>query len=462
MKTYRFLFFILLGLLFILVSGCNDPVFYTLSQEVELIEPYVKGSPTNFVNYNGGMYVASGKNLYRYNPAASSNKKGSWDKPSAPGNGDKILQLAATGNRLIGLFYEERGKSIRMYIKLSINAKSWSREKTIPRQIQSVYTAQDLIFIGAIDSGNSYSVYAYSIHGDCCKNYCECPSCVCPPCECPPCECPSCEGEEPCECDLDCCDPCECANCPPCDCLPCECLTCECDPCDCANYACDPCECADCSCASIETFTQIKTFSIDGELSGAAYDGTNYFICTKQAMYIYDDIDLSLNKITDEDQSFMGIIRLEDNSIVAINRDGELFNVTSSGIGNAIAKFEARRATGALAVWRDSAKKPSLLLVGRQEINYSTSTGHTYGYMEITLDNNGGISATSFHEPGKNTPTTIEDSDHERYLSTIGKLPVNHLFQADDGILFASTQKDGVWSYRLRRENRKYWNAEDN
>ena len=58
-------------------------------------------------------------------------------------------------------------------------------------------------------------------------------------------------------------------------------------------------------------------------------------------------------------------------------------------------------------------------------------------------------------------------NDGSRYRTSLGRLPVGHLFQAPlaldaDMTFFASTQSSGLWSYRNREEGGGWqWNAED-
>jgi len=124
-----------------------------------------------------------------------------------------------------------------------------------------------------------------------------------------------------------------------------------------------------------------------------------------------------------------------------------------------------RSSTGALAVWysNNTDTNPALLLAGRKENYYTSSSGYTNGYVEITLNTvSGGISGEIFSEPGLGSPSSIDNN--ARYVSSLGKEPVNHIMQTPSGIdpnmrLFASTQQHGVWSYRDRGEG-MVWNAE--
>jgi hypothetical protein len=139
-------------------------------------------------------------------------------------------------------------------------------------------------------------------------------------------------------------------------------------------------------------------------------------------------------------------------------------------------------ATGALTIWTNpDNENERLLLAGRQDTHAaSVDTGYTYGYLELELDAAGssGIKDKSeFEEPGIRDVSSVDKGDNERYKSTIGKHPVKFLFQAPESVdppekdnlgsilypgmtLFASTQQNGVWSYR-ERDGMKQWNAEN-
>jgi len=210
-----------------------------------------------------------------------------------------------------------------------------------------------------------------------------------------------------------------------------------------------------------------------GELNGAAFNGTSYFLSTlKSGVYIIDKIDddvLQIRKDADgNENNFSGIINLQDSegTILLIARNGSVFTVKDSVI-NPERISMGLMATGALAIWRENDLQDSnrLLLAGRQEsLNYS-STSYKYGYMELKLDINGIETGASFVEPGINPLSSVRQGENERYQSTLGKYPVNHLFQVpadidSNMITFASTQKNGVWSYRDR--NSLYqWNSEE-
>jgi hypothetical protein len=76
--------------------ACTDPVFYTISQEVRATDARIKGTPTNIVNFDGYVYVASNV-LFRYD--GNANPLLRWQVvPSPPGQ--KINHLAATHDYL--------------------------------------------------------------------------------------------------------------------------------------------------------------------------------------------------------------------------------------------------------------------------------------------------------------------------------------------------------------------------
>jgi len=201
-------------------------------------------------------------------------------------------------------------------------------------------------------------------------------------------------------------------------------------------------------------------------LNGAAFDGKSYYLTA-------NDIDKargSTYKITiggttdtiNNDIQFMGIINL-GNTIVAISRKGELYYVTSnisytgyrlSGLSDG--KEKNKLATGALAIWTDPNTSGRLLLVGRQdEMLYTVN--YLHGYQELELEAGGIKSGAVFREPGLYSLSSVENN--ATYKSNMEKNPVNYIYQASDGVLFASTQKNGVWSYRLR-ESKWLWNSE--
>jgi len=359
-------------------GACNDPIFYNISMEEKILEPRIKGSPTNFIEFNDDMYVASGTKVYWYKSNAETGR-GNWYERAIPAISN-ILALAATTDKLYALCAESSGKRV---LKVSDNGNVWDNAQGLKLKrdetINVIYAASDQLFIGAGNIG-SYVIYLYD--GD----------------------------------------------------------------------------------------STILANTKDEMLNGAAYHDGFYYLSAKNlitndagGIYVIAEGDLfSGTAATVGNGSFVGIINtnLGSNPVKAINRDGAVFNVTSDSISSTGIKMDSSRlATGALALWEKNGNL--LLLAGRQDVLGTTVTsGYSHGYLEVGLNENGDITG-SFVEPGNNDISTVNNGDNGRYRSTIGRYHVNYIFQAGDGTLFASTQKNGVWSYRIRSNGEVLWNTED-
>jgi len=380
-KKVILILFIITSLLFIFVT-CNDDIFYTISLETPILEPMIKGSPTNFVlfpnavdNADTKMYVASGRTLYNY-------KDNKWEKETL----DKhIIQIAATENYLYALCFKDTDKAVVREVKRRSVTEPWA-EVVIDADnydFHTIYAAGQTIYIGAQKSKtNEFAVISITESG----------------------------------------------------------------------------------------VSNIVYENENALLVGAAYNGSTY-LCTRRGILIDGTMNSVLN------QTFVGIINLPDNSIVAMSRSGNLYEVTTEIVTPAKTSFgDTRQATSAIAVWEDkldTSKK--LLLIGRGDLGYSPTSGFTHGYVELMLNETGGLILNAnnlsypFREPGpydkdrdKDFPTQVVHStvdNFRRYASSLGINPLNHLFQASDGIIFASTQRNGVWSYR-DRNGTPQWNAE--
>jgi len=365
--------------------SCNDPIFYMISNEIEMVKPRIDGTPTNFVEFGGDIFVASGSTLHSYE---GDNK---WSLPNPVPPGGKILRLAVTENYFYAICEESNGSIV---LKRTGNTESltWNKvPETDSLKINSIFGVGNKLFFSTYNNDESYTIHC--IDDDITSDITE----------------------------------------------------------------------------IIKKEKDDISSSSSLVLRGVVFDGINYYICTNNEIFYTDDpTSPGANKISvlDKDNKeiilqFMGIINLKNtiNTIVAITRDGKLFYVTPSGINANLAVTEFsddRLSTGALAVWTDGTNH--LLLVGRQDISYSTSSGFTYGYVEIDFDDSGIRNDPGFREPGIETISSV--NDHTKYVNSIGKNPVNHIILAPDGILFASTQKNGVWSYRKRNEVYQ-WNAEE-
>jgi len=216
------------------------------------------------------------------------------------------------------------------------------------------------------------------------------------------------------------------------------------------------------------SFIDISSTTSNNELKGVAYDSSGsvyYYLCTSKGIICVDS-SFNYNSTLEKDIEFNSIINLNTTKAEAITVNGAIYEIsnataTNKNVNSSSAFNDKKRyTTNALAIWKNpDTTQPNLLLVGRRESYYSTSTGYTYGYVEIGLDSSSGITGTEYKNPGEGSPTSVDNN--ERYVSSLGKKPVNHIIQFPDsnGTLFASTQQNGVWSYRIR-DGEWQWNAE--
>jgi len=407
MRTNKIIYFFYILIIFILCA-CNDPVYYAISKEDKPIEPRISGAPTNFVIFDGRMYIASGNTVlsYNYNTGAADPDKQYWKKEASPGG--NILQIASTdynsaGGNLYALCTTDKDNDGKTVIKrFDDSNSSWTQMGGILNdyaKIQDIFAAGDILFVWATLSTSNYDYNILYI-----KNG-----------------------------------------------------------------------------ADAVNISDNKDDM--GIITGAAFNGTSYFLPFTQkkkdkerisGVYKIDDVNSGVNIINKNTQGndvnvhFNGIINIDEggsNIILLISRSGYIYTVNDS-INKIDDVFMGRMSTGALAIWRDKDQPDKrLLLAGRQDsLYYSSSYGYSYGYMELELDAAGVKTGSNFTEPGRNSVSTL--SDPERYQSSLGKYPVNYLFQTPSDIdsnmtMFASTQKNGVWSCRDRDNNNNvYWNAE--
>ena len=395
----------------ILLTACKDPVFYTISLEVEPIQPRIKGTPTNFVVYKVNnektkfldeisMFVATSTRLYRY-------KNGKWDRSAVPSPGGKITALAAAGEYLYALCFEDRNSPSSAVVK-RYDGGEWITirgSKAGFSRISTIYAAGDTLFVGAENRKTPF------------------PEAI-------------------------------------------------------IFYVDDDTE---------QLVPMIRTGQ-RALLCGAAFDGTDYYLCTEGRTLSDDEkyggiykVNAPSRDLTPSDHlidgtagfEFAGMISIKSNMIAAITRGGNLYLIENGVfLRSWFASFSGSFfTTGALAIY-ENMEGNKLLLAGRQnQPQYGINSGYTYGYLELLLDNSG-FPISNFREPGTGfPPTSIAGSSNERFTSTIGKEPVNHLFQAPVEVeppkpnnpvnrtMFASTVKNGVWSYRDRTGGYQ-WNAE--
>jgi hypothetical protein len=393
------------------LDSCHDPIFYTVTQETPLIPPLIDGSPSNFVEFKNEIYVASGKRIWKYGKNEQSECKWSKMNLSDEKLGNYIASLAKTDNSLYVHYLNKNFGGIRRF------NENGNSNVVLNEYIQTIYASANVLFICTRKSANTYTIYYLD------------------------------------DSSFDINDP----------------------------------------SGNIK-----KIEGITSMLNGVAYDSNSkyYYLCTSSGIFYMkkNEFDSSsgknvfkVKKENEEDKiimGFTGIINLNENSVAAIKDNGDLYEINDTVIAKKTSFNDNRESTGALAIWfRDKTDtKPSLLLVGRDEYYYSTISRYTNGYVEIALgtydiidpetdtvigNKFGILPDAKFNEPGKvspPTPTTIDN--YERYVSSLGKKIINYFIQAPfaidpDMTLFASTHKNGVWSYRDRYDGEGItWNAE--
>lgn len=420
MKKDR-IYTVIFALTFFSICACSqDPIFYTISRETAPLDPIIKGSPTNIVKfeYGGvpGFFVASGK-LYRY-------ANGSWNN-SCPQPGERVTALAATTKYLYAVCMT--GDSKATLRRLGHEDTSWKEitDTSGSSMIQSIYADPDSprLFAG-IGSSDPYAIW--HIHDD--------------------------DSEMKL--------------------LPGE----------------------------------VKYLSGTAFLDGIHYLSTRDLIVIGGQIFRVSESSLTgtspdiaqLDELPsgegNKNRLIIGMIKLDDEiaevvedamadppilpqprkppTIIAVERSGgSFFKVESAGFTRM--KFDngdgietGGFATGALALWANADGSRTLLVAGVQGGLYnSLTTSYTHGYVEFDLNSDGSINtASSRHNAGN--LFTIVDNEQDRYTATIGKHPINHLYQAPAEIdssktFFAATQNAGLWSYRDRNPGGWQWNAED-
>jgi hypothetical protein len=194
-------------------------------------------------------------------------------------------------------------------------------------------------------------------------------------------------------------------------------------------------------------FTVIKPIS--GPLNGAAKEtspGVKIYFATASDGVLCSSNGTFTTVRGTENRSIAGIINAEGR-IIAVTGGGTIFEINVS-TNTAVSKGAGAELTGALAVYKHKDGN-YLLLLGVKNDRYNM------GYREITIpliitDPLGGV-----RDPG-GYPSTVSDKD--KYSATLAKCAVNSLMQlnVNSPVIFASTQKDGLWSYRNDE-----WNAEE-
>jgi hypothetical protein len=139
---------------FIVLSlvACNDPVFYLVSQEVPLRKPKIGGSPSRFVEFNGKMYVATGRELFAYEN----------DKWHSRQFHSRIRDIAATDSFLYVCLDDANNMIRRTSIGIidELNNLNWQEISTSELNIQKIFGAGDNLLISA--GSSSFTVHYIS------------------------------------------------------------------------------------------------------------------------------------------------------------------------------------------------------------------------------------------------------------------------------------------------------------
>jgi hypothetical protein len=214
-------------------------------------------------------------------------------------------------------------------------------------------------------------------------------------------------------------------------------------------------------------------------LSGAVYRDDSFYLCTRGEFFQVAETEdgFSCSQLR-EKTMFMGMIKLKDDdeTVIATARNGgglykvnednslSLMRYTGTHSGDITT---GNYATGALALWEDSGRSLKMLIAGVQGHLYTTSSSSSYshGYVEFEINNETDSFDTAYLRRDTSRLQSVDDAD--RYMASLGKHPINHLFQVPLEIdpsmtFFASTQTAGLWSYRDRPNNGGWqWNAEE-
>jgi hypothetical protein len=200
-----------------------------------------------------------------------------------------------------------------------------------------------------------------------------------------------------------------------------------------------------------------------GLLTGAVYLSGQYFLGTKgQGIYRTNNPPSSSTIQYLSGSLILGLINHGTTILaVMVNSSDNCTVLRLDSSGDFVSTGVSGGFSGALASWTDNNNNSSLLLLGLQR----SSGSYGYGYRELEV-NNSGVPLSGLRIPGESTPSSVI-LDYQ-YTNAIGQHAVNALHVvagSSDGegrpIIFASTQKDGLWSY-CSRGGQPQWNGEDN
>ena len=201
-------------------------------------------------------------------------------------------------------------------------------------------------------------------------------------------------------------------------------------------------------------------------LSGASTGlGSIYLVTAGNGLFIFTGSNAIGPMHGTSSVSFSGVAGVGDN-VVAVTSDGRVYTYSGGAFTSVSVGVHF---TGALNVWLDpnNGFRPALLLMGIR----ARGSSMNQGYREMVLVN--GNPTFEIKAPGEGFPTSV--TSRSVYSAGVGRHPVEYILQvpdiSDGGPLdyriftsepgweppiFASTSRNGLWSYRSGE-----WNAED-
>ncbi len=205
-----------------------------------------------------------------------------------------------------------------------------------------------------------------------------------------------------------------------------------------------------------------------GLLTGAVHAGNCYYFSTLGGIYALDDSSIAAGALnsasplpgTTGKGNITGLIADKTGTnLLAVTDDGEILTAAVNGTSTSFAGKDDINGlfNGALNIAETSSGK-YVLMMGHER------TGNNYGYREVLLNSDGSFPAgINIETPGDFVDSTISHSNKSKseYESSLGKEIVRSIIQAPEEIdpnktLFASTNGEGLWSYRNGE-----WNAEE-
>ncbi|MHB9291344.1 hypothetical protein Holit_00419 [Hollandina sp. SP2] len=357
----------------LLLGSCNqDPIFYSISLEVEPVDPRIVGMPTHIVTVEDKFYVAS-----KFSTTIQYYDNTGWTElPQRPGG--PILDLAATESHLYALTGDPGSTALYKWDPANED-EDWEPVANA-EQVQSIYGAKNTLFAGAMIGTSTFTMLYESDDG-----------------------------------------------------------------------------------------SLVALSGGSGFLQGAVHNGTAYYLAGTGIYKLEDNETNPTFTLVDDTEGLpmAGLITLEDNTVVGVSGK-KLLTIKPD---DEVQQYDMGATfTGAMALWGEGGEGGTetgeeagtegeeteqdertalLLLLGIQ----GSSTSTTHGYREILLSNGTlNSSEVKLRTPGTD-PSSV--SNYDKYNSSLGKHPVTTLFQAADGVLFAGTTKNGLWSYRNEQ-----WNAE--